>query len=136
LADLGGDLGNVVEAGGPDEARPGIDQRNAEDAELSAEITGPHAERRLEKLPRTPVEELEEAAVEHDAGRIAMAPFGDELQAVDEICHRVPIALPGGKKRVFSPEVNRPDASGRGARSLDAHLSPFGGCFASPAGIL
>jgi len=33
----------------------------------------------LEHAPDAPVEELEEVAVEDDAGRIAMTPFDDEL---------------------------------------------------------
>ena len=52
-----------------------------------AELRRPHAERRLEQQPCAPVEELEEAAVEYDAGRIAMTPFDGELPAIDEIGH-------------------------------------------------
>ena len=41
----------------------------------------------LEQRPGAPIEEFEEAAVEHDAGRIAMGPFDGELPAADEIGH-------------------------------------------------
>src|SRR5215471_21276563 len=87
LDHFGGDVGHVVELGRLDEARLGVDQRNADNAVGGPELARPHPQRFLEQQPRAPVEELEEAAVEHDAGRIAMTPFDGELPVVDEIAH-------------------------------------------------
>ncbi len=46
-----------------------------------------HAEGGLEHFPGVGVEDLEVAAVEHDAGRIALAPFDGQLPAVGERRH-------------------------------------------------
>src|SRR5689334_15554108 len=72
LAHLGGDVRHVIELGGLHEARLGVDQRNPENSVSRPELARPHPQRRLEHEPGAPIEELEEAAVEHDARRIAM----------------------------------------------------------------
>src|SRR5207248_8998808 len=87
LADLGGDVRHVVELGGAVKAGLGVDQWNPDDPEGRCQIVRLHVERRLEQPPRAPIEILEEAAVEYDARRVAMAPFHRELPPVDEIGH-------------------------------------------------
>src|SRR6476620_10685863 len=87
LADLGGDVRHVVELGGPVKASLGADQRNSDNPEGRCQLVRLHVERRLEQLPRAPIEILEEAAVEHDARRVAMTPFHRELPPVDKIGH-------------------------------------------------
>ena len=57
----------------------GVDQRNADDAEGGPKSGGLTPSAGLEQRPGAPVEELEEAAVEDDAGRVAVAPFNREL---------------------------------------------------------
>src|SRR5205814_6758524 len=66
-----------------------VDQRSSHDAECIRELVRLHAERRLEHLPGAGVEDFEEAAVEHDAGRIALAPRDGQLPAVNERRHSV-----------------------------------------------
>src|SRR5262249_19224998 len=102
LADLGGTVRDVVELGGLDEAGAGVDDRKAHDAEGRPQLRRPHAQRLLEHAPDAPVEELEEVAVEDDAGRIAMTPFDDELPVVDEIAHACSVR--GGREPAFPRE--------------------------------
>jgi hypothetical protein len=45
------------------------------------------AERRQKHLPGAGIEHFEETAVEHDAGRVALAPFDRQLPAESERCH-------------------------------------------------
>src|ERR1700722_3195487 len=81
------ELDDVAEPCRSEEARAGIDQGYAHDAVGRAELVRLHAERRLEQGPRAPIEELEEPAVEDDAGRVAMTPFDHELPSVDKTGH-------------------------------------------------
>src|SRR5580700_6792833 len=99
LAHSGCQLDDVAEPRRREKARAGIDQGDAHDAEGRAELVRLHAECRLEEGPRAPIEELEEPAVEDDAGRVAMAPFDHELPSVDETGHRVVCrrAVSGGR---------------------------------------
>src|SRR5919197_1928740 len=87
LADLGGDVRHIAEPGGLEKASLGVDQGDSDDAEDASQLVWPDVERRFEQAPRAPIEKLEEAAVEHDPGRVAMTPFDGELPAIDEIGH-------------------------------------------------
>jgi len=85
---LGGDVGQVVEFWrGFEKSALGVDQRNAM---MRMRFRGPQA-RTPSAISNSSHElqskKLEEAAVEHDARRVAMTPFDGELPAVDEICH-------------------------------------------------
>src|SRR5262249_37047501 len=79
-----GHVDHVAKPDGGDEIGARVDQGNADDAEGAGKLTRLHAKGGLEQLPGVGVEDLEEAAVEHDPGRIALAPFDGHLPAVGE----------------------------------------------------
>ncbi len=56
-------------------------------SERRGELVRLHTERSVEQLPGAGIEHLEEAAVEHDAGGVALAPFDGQLSAVGEGRH-------------------------------------------------
>src|ERR1700730_18273774 len=87
FADLGGDIRDIVELGGLEKAGLGVHQRNAHDAEGRPHFVRRHTQCRFEQQPDAPIEKLEEMAVEHDAGRVAMPPFDRKSPAVYEIGH-------------------------------------------------
>src|SRR5262252_6659100 len=87
FADLGGDVRDIVELSGLEKAGLGVHQRNAHDAEGRAQLVRRYAQCRFEQQPDAPIEKLEEMAVEHDAGRVAMTPFDRESPAAHEIGH-------------------------------------------------
>src|SRR5262249_55291554 len=82
-----GDLDHVTEFYGLDEIGPHIHQWNSHDPECTREIGRLDPKRGLEQLPGARVEHLEEAAVEHDARGIALAPFDCELLAIGKGHH-------------------------------------------------
>src|SRR6476646_9781757 len=87
LAHPRGHLDGVAELHRLEEIGVRVDQWNAHDAAGAGELMRLHAERCLEHFPGVGVEDLEEAAVEHDAGWIALAPFDGQLPAVSERRH-------------------------------------------------
>src|SRR6476620_3518202 len=87
LAHPRGHLDGVAELHRLEEIGARVDQWNAHDAEGAGELMRLYAERCLEHFPGVGVEDLEEAAVEHDAGWIALAPFDGQLPAVSERRH-------------------------------------------------
>ena len=80
-------LDDIAEARRRDEARAGVHQRNAENAEGGRQFVRLHAERRLEQAPGAAIEKLEEAGVEDDPGGVAMSPLDREMPPVDETGH-------------------------------------------------
>src|SRR5271155_2719070 len=88
--DLRRQLHRIAEARRRDEARAGVDQRQAEDAERRGKLGRLHAEGFFKKRPGAPIEEFEKVAVEDDAGRVALAPFDGEMPPADEIGHARP----------------------------------------------
>src|SRR5690242_9788227 len=84
LAHPRGHLDGVAELNGLEKIDAGIDQGDADDAERICQLMRLHAERGLEHAPGAGVEDLEETAVEHDAGRIALAPFDAQRAAIGE----------------------------------------------------
>src|SRR5215471_19264016 len=91
FADVREDFNRVAELDRHDEARPSIDQRDPHDAKGRRQVGWLDAERGLEQGPCADVEIFEEAAVEHDAGGIAVAPFDRDLPAIDESGHAVSV---------------------------------------------
>ena len=87
---IGMHLDLVAEFGRHHEFGARIDQRHAEDFEGLRHLVRLHAERGLEQVPARRVEKLEEAAVEDDAGRVAIGPVDGELPLVDEVAHEMP----------------------------------------------
>jgi hypothetical protein len=87
FGDLGGDVRHIVELGGSEKAGLGVHQRYSDDSEGHRQLIRFHLKRFLEKTPHAPIEILEEAAVEHDASRVAVTPFDRELPAQNEISH-------------------------------------------------
>src|SRR5262249_37165190 len=87
FGDLGGDVRHIVELGGSEKAGLGVHQRYSDDSEGHRQFIRFHLKRFLEKTPHAPIEILEEAAVEHDASRVAVTPFDRELPAQNEITH-------------------------------------------------
>src|SRR5260370_25029329 len=85
LGDFGGDVRHIVELGGPEKAGLGVDQRYSDDSKGGGQLVRLHLEGFLEKTPHAPIEILEEAAVEHDASRVAVTPFDRELSPKHEI---------------------------------------------------
>src|SRR5262249_10285251 len=82
FAHMGNKLDRIAELDRNQETGASVHERNTGDFIRSEEFRPRHAEHGLEQLPGTLVEEFEEAAVEHDAGRIAGAPFDREPPAV------------------------------------------------------
>src|SRR5262249_59108571 len=68
------------------ETRTRVDQRHAHDVVGRKQVGTRDAEHSLEHCPRTYVEELEEAAVEDEAGWIALAPLHGECPAAAASC--------------------------------------------------
>src|SRR4029078_2994043 len=96
-----------------------IDQRDADDAEGSGEVLRFHAEGCLEHVPGAGVEDLEEAPVEPEAGRIALAPFDGQSPAVGErhaVCLRshdfIALYRPAVVLSCPPPRTARPRESG------------------------
>src|SRR5262249_58914517 len=87
LDDLGGDVRHIVELGRSEKAGLGVDQRYSDDSKGHRQLVRFHIKRFLEKTPHAPIEILEEAAVEHDASRVAVTPFDPELPAAHESSH-------------------------------------------------
>src|SRR5438132_11793062 len=87
LGDFGGDVRHIVELGGPEKAGLGVDQRYSYDPEDPRQLIRLHRKRFLKKTPHAPIEIFEEAAVEHDASRVAVTPIDRELPAEDEMGH-------------------------------------------------
>src|SRR5438094_10609329 len=98
VGDVGGDVRHIVEAGGPEKAGLGVDQRYSYDAEDPRQLVRLHRKRFLKKTPHAPIEIFEEAAVEHDASRVAVTPFDRELPAKNEIGHAQVGLQEGGRK--------------------------------------
>jgi hypothetical protein len=92
LADLGGDVEKIAKLDRHMKARLHIDQWDPDDVISREQVLAWHAEHTLEHLPGGPVEIFEKAAVEDDAGGIAMAPFDPQALVVDEVGHRVSVA--------------------------------------------
>src|SRR5664280_2413242 len=82
-----GDIHHVAEFRGFQEIGARVHQRNTDDAEGFRQLMRRHAERGFEQHPGADVEHLEKAAVEHDAGRVALAPFDGQLSAECERRH-------------------------------------------------
>src|SRR5262245_20669121 len=87
FADARGHVYNVAELDRPEEIGAGVHQRNSDNAERVRQLVRLDPERRLEHLPGAGIEDLEETAVEHDPGRIALAPFDGQFPAMDESRH-------------------------------------------------
>src|SRR5262249_18783418 len=93
------------------ETRTRVDQRHAHNIIGRKQVGARDAEHSLEHCPRTYVEELEEAAVEDDAGWIALAPLNGECPAVDDIGHNnVRYSFEDAPSR-DQPPISRADAS-------------------------
>ena len=73
--DLGLDHHVVAELGRLEEARPGVDHRVALEFVVLGELILAHAQRLREQRGGAAVEHREIARKEHDAGRVAVAPF-------------------------------------------------------------
>ena len=105
LGDFGGDVRHIVEPGGPEKAGLGVDQRYSYDAEDPRQLVRLHRKRFLKKTPHAPIEIFEEAAVEHDASRVAVTPFDRELPAEDEIGHARVVPVVAAEKPARAQDV-------------------------------
>src|SRR5262245_20867619 len=90
FADARGHVYNVAELDRPEEIGAGVDQRNSDNSERVSQLVRLDPERRLEHLPGARVEDLKETAVEHDPGRIALAPLDGQFPPIDERRHVLP----------------------------------------------
>src|SRR5262245_27636790 len=78
---------DVAESDRPEEISARVHQRNSDNTEGVRKLVRLDPERRLEHLPCAGIEDLEETAVEHDPGRVALAPLDGQLPAIDERRH-------------------------------------------------
>src|SRR5262249_21439762 len=95
-ADSRGDVDHVTAFYRLDEISPYIHQWESHDAEGTGKLVRLDPKRGPEHLPGARVEYLEKAAVEHDAGGIALAPFDCKLFSIGKGHH----ALASGHKTV------------------------------------
>src|SRR5262249_13237764 len=108
-ADLGGDVGDVVELGRLEKAGLGVDQRNSHDAEGRAQLIRPHAQGRFEQQPDAPIEKFEEMAVERGAGGVEMPPSACDPRGVEEFAQPWSVFLRGGLRAGEENPASAPD---------------------------
>jgi len=116
LGDFGGDVRHIVELGGPEKAGLGVDQRYSYDPEDPRQLVRLHRKRFLKKTPHAPIEIFEEAAVEHDASRVAVTPFDRELPAEDEIGHARVVPVVAAEKPARAQDVKSSEVEEKACR--------------------
>jgi len=107
---------HIVELGGPEKAGLGVDQRYSYDAEDPRQLVRLHRKRFLKKTPHAPIEIFEEAAVEHDASRVAVTPFDRELPAEDEIGHARVVPVVAAEKPARAQDVKSSEVEEKACR--------------------
>src|SRR5262249_44408630 len=78
---------DVAESDRPEEISSRVHQRNSDNPEGVRNLVRLAAEPRLAYLPCAGIEDLDETAVEHHPGRVALAPLDGQMPAIDERRH-------------------------------------------------